>query len=205
MIKSFKSYFELSSDQINDLYNYITEDGKKPINFVDFKELVLFLEQDKQEKNQKMIEITVTHDQYQFIQDNLYDLVRLRTKEELQEWLGSKAGIVGLVKDAWSDTLVNDFFNMMSDFLISEKDSNPQALMSYLNVIESRSSDMSHVRKSSLNVENQNHRAIEAIKLHLSSYIEELNVIKSKEPSESVYSVFKSSLKLSDNITSEVR
>lgn len=204
MIRNFQTYFDLTSAQINDLYNYVTEDGKKHISFGDFKDLIYFLEENKQSQDKKTLEITVTPDQYAFIEDNLEELPTIRTKELFVEWLRVKTETDGLIKEPWSEELISGFYNMMDDFFEGDDIPEPRILLTYLNVMEPTHSDAGRQRKSSLNVENQNLRSIESIKMQLSSFIEELNGVKSREPSENVYQIFKSSLLLSDNITVEV-
>lgn len=203
MIKSFQAYFELTADQINELYNYVTDDGKKRITFTDFKDLIFFLEENRRNQEQKMIEITVTPNQYVFIEENIVELSSIKDKEAFIDYVRNASPSYERLEDNLSDELLNNLFYMVTDYYGNESTPNPQILLSYINVTEPNFEAAEPVSRNT-DVADQNSRAVEMIKSHLESFIVDLNVIKKKDPSESVYETFKNFLKLSDNVNSEV-
>ena len=203
MIKGFQLYFNLTSGQVNDLYNYVTEDGVKALNFSHFKELIVFLDEAKQQEERRMIDIAVTVEQYSFLEKSINEAVAFHTIEDFTEWIRSKSSEEAL-QEQLSEAHINDLFRMISDFKANEKQCDVSELLAYINVIETTHDETDVYRKSSSTIESQSQKVIEAIKVRLSNYIEELSVIKKHDASENIHQIFQSFLKLTDETNIDV-
>jgi len=205
VIKSFSSDFALTSEQINELYNYVTEDGIKVINFADFRDLVLFLEENKRDQERKSIEITVTPSQYAFIQASIDELSGLKEREAFKEWVRARSATGKQPSETWSDALLDDLFHVVADFYANETSPDANALLNCINVEEaSMVAGRQRKRNSTLDVRAQNAQAVETIRARVEGFIAHANGVKKRQPSEGVYELFKSFLKLSDEIQGEV-
>ena len=94
MIKPFINYFNLDTHQLNDLFNLISEDGNKEINFGHFEELIYVLDDSKINKNDDFLDlenlekekkdfIILNHDQMKFLKINYVEILEIQNKENL--------------------------------------------------------------------------------------------------------------------------
>lgn len=100
MIKPFKNYFKLDTDQLNDLFNLISEDGNKEIKFEHFEELIYILDDNSKlkkneknennenlllnlEKEEKKEIIFLNLDQMKFLENNYLSVLEIFNKEQL--------------------------------------------------------------------------------------------------------------------------
>ena len=202
MIKPFQAYFSITANQINELYNYLTDDGNKIIRFSDFQDLVHFLEENKREEDQKLVEVNVTQLQYDFIHCNLDELSRIRDIKEFKTFIEEEGCKVGLMIDEWNDVLITNLFNMTMDYFSQKNDH--EEFLGYLNLLEERKSVNEFYRRTSVNIEHQADKSIENINGYLNVVIKQIESVKAKESSEGVFEILKHFLKLSDQISSEV-
>lgn len=202
MIKPFQAYFNITANQINELYNYLTDDGNKIIKFSDFQDLVYFLEENKREEDQKLVEINLSQLQYDFIHCHLEELSKIKDIKEFKLFVEEEGSKVGLMIDEWNDILITNLFNMTIDYF-SEKN-NHEEFLGYLNIIEDRKSVNEFYRRTSVNIEHQSDKSIDNINGFLGVVIKQIEKVKEKDSSEGVFEILKCFLKLSDQISNEV-
>lgn len=202
MIHAFQAYFSLTSNQINELYNYLTEDGNKTIRFRDFKELIFFLEENKKEEETKTIEINLSKNQFNFIKENVIYISKLTNPDDFMLFIESE----GKEKTAieWDKGLVIDLFNVVVDYFGEKNDH--QEFLSYLNIIEKKPKQkkFEYSRRTSINIENQTVKSIGNIKGYLEVAIQEIEEVKASSPSKGVFDIFQNFLRFSDQVSSEV-
>jgi len=93
---------------------------------------------------------------------------------------------------------------MLCDFNDESDNLDYKHLLDYLNIKESRTSNVSKNRDSNFEMDKQSQKIAELIKKHMLSYIDELNVVKNNPSSENFYHLFRTFLKLNDSVSHEV-
>ena len=194
MIKPFQIFFDLTGNQTNELYNSLTEDGKKQIAFVDFQELIYILEDERRNKEARTVELNVTRNQFDFVKENVKLLSSFTSLEELKTFFRENA------EEEWEDSLLENLNTVIKDFFQSGDDF--EEFLHYFNIVEKDKNEFG--RKSSLNIENQTSRSVDNVKGILAAAVKKADRVKNNQPSKGVLELFKLFLLLSDQIEIEL-
>jgi hypothetical protein len=179
-MKIFRNDTSVTSEQLNNLYNYLTEDGNKDMDFKMFEEFILCLINNKKYSEDVTIQIGIKHSQFRLIKDNVAGIIHLPDADALKDFILPKIEKYnGLVFD-WSDNLIADVFTQVKRYFQTGQEAPDE----FLNIfyIEEDNEPQDDGKVNSENIGSRFEKLKSSAKLRMNQFVKKFEAFKTENP-----------------------
>ena len=197
-MKFFRHDITLTPEQLNDLYNYITEDGNRDIDFKIFEEFITCLVTSKKYSEDIIPQINLKQNQFQLIKSLIDQLAKLKEFETFKDFMLSNI-----------DNYQNNIFDWTEDLLLelhaqilryfNTGNEDPDEFLHLLSV-EEVIEEESRKRVTSVSLNSRYSKLKQGLKSKFVRFVSEFEHFKDNEPSNGANKIFYDFIKLNQDM-----
>lgn len=203
-MRVFKSDFNLRSEQLNELYNYVTQDGKRTLNFSAFEEFINQLDVTRKPSGDQLLcnELVLRPNQHQLILENFEKLMILKDLASFKDLIVSQIENYNNNLFDWTDDLISDLFQLICKSSL-EIETVKQLLLQAIRVEEEAlENDGRRRTTSSVSLNTQFNRIKLVMKSRLDTFVKNFEKYKNRMENEESEKLFVELIKFGEHCNS---
>jgi hypothetical protein len=193
-MKIFRHDITLTPEQLNDLYNYITEDGNRDIDFRMFEEFITCLVNNKKYSEDIVPQISVKQNQYQLIRGLIGQLSKIKEFETFRDFILSNLDSYQNNIFDWSEDLLNDLHAQITRHFHAGDEDTEDFLRLFS--VEEAIEDENRKRATSLSLTSRYSKLKQGLKARFARFVGDFEHFKDTEPSSGANKIFFDFIKL---------
>lgn len=197
-MKVFRHDVTLTPEQLNDLYNYITEDGNRDIDFKMFEEFITCLVNNKKYSEDIVPQTSVKQNQFQLIKGLIDQLSKLREFEAFKDFILSNLDNYQNNIFDWTEDLLLELYSQILRYFVTGNEETEEFL-NMLNV-EEVIEEEGRKRATSISLNSRYSKLKQALKTKFTKFVSEFEHFKDSEPSSGASKIFYEFIKLNQDV-----